>query len=172
MEFPHPDMPGYTYKGYQFDGISGSYTTLTEELFNKLAAAGKTVSATATFSAIATPAPAAAPEATAAPTATPAPTPDDSQYYTCKDCGHHNWTATADGYKCDTCGRIETKQLSGYKNVKGTYTPDRFRRRCQDDERHPADERHDADRPDRHRHDRCPAGSRRDAVHEEKKGLI
>ena len=126
VEFPHPDMPGYTYKGYQFDGISGSYTTLTEELFNKLAAAGKTVSATATFSAIATPAPAAtaaAPEATAAPTATPAPTPDDSQYYTCKDCGHHNWTATADGYKCDTCGRIETKQLSGYKNVKGTYTP-------------------------------------------------
>lgn len=121
VEFPHPDMPGYTYKGYQFDGISGSYTTLTEELFNKLAAAGKTVSATATFSAIATPAPAAtaAPEATAAPTATP----DDSQYYTCKDCGHHNWTATADGYKCDTCGRIETKQLSGYKNVKGTYTP-------------------------------------------------
>ena len=123
VEFPHPDMPGYAYKGYQFDGISGSYTTLTEELFNKLAAAGKTVSATATFSAIATPAPAAAPEATAAPTATPAPTPDDSQYYTCKDCGHHNWTATADGYKCDTCGRIETKQLSGYKNVKGTYTP-------------------------------------------------
>ena len=126
VEFPHPDMPGYTYKGYQFDGISGSYTTLTEELFNKLAAAGETVSAVATFSAIATPAPAAtaaAPEATAAPTATPAPTPDDSQYYTCKDCGHHNWTATADGYKCDTCGRIETKQLSGYKNVKGTYTP-------------------------------------------------
>lgn len=123
VEFPHPDMPGYAYKGYQFDGISGSYTTLTEELFNKLAAAGKTVSATATFSAIATPAPAAAPEATAAPTAAPAPTPDDSQYYTCKDCGHHNWTATADGYKCDTCGRIETKQLSGYKNVKGTYTP-------------------------------------------------
>ena len=126
VEFPHPDMPGYTYKGYQFDGISGSYTTLTEELFNKLAAAGKTVSAVATFSAIATPAPAAtaaAPEATAAPTATPAPTPDDSQYYTCKDCGHHNWTATADGYKCDTCGRVETKQLSGYKNVKGTYTP-------------------------------------------------
>ena len=125
-ELPHPDMPGYAYKGYQFDGISGSYTTLTEELFNKLAAAGKTVSATATFSAIATPAPAAtaaAPEATAAPTATPAPTPDDSQYYTCKDCGHHNWTATADGYKCDTCGRVETKQLSGYKNVKGTYTP-------------------------------------------------
>ena len=126
VEFPHPDMPGYAYKGYQFDGISGSYTTLTEELFNKLAAAGKTVSATATFSAIATPAPtatAAAPEAAAAPTATPAPPPDDSQYYTCKDCGHHNWTATADGYKCDTCGRVEAKQLSGYKNVKGTYTP-------------------------------------------------
>ena len=37
---------------------------------------------------------------------------------------------------------------------------------------YPADERHDADRPDRHRHDRCPAGSRRDAVYEEKEELI
>ena len=68
-----------------------------------------------------TAAPAAAPVATAAPT--PTATPDDSQYYTCVACGHHNWTATADGYKCDTCGHLETKQISGYKNVKGVYTP-------------------------------------------------
>ena len=77
-----------------------------------------------------TPAPTAAPTATPAPveaapvaTAAPTATPDDSQYYTCTACGHHNWTAMADGYKCDTCGHLETKQISGYKNVKGTYTP-------------------------------------------------
>lgn len=77
-----------------------------------------------------TPAPTAAPTATPAPveaapvtTAAPTATPDDSQYYTCTACGHHNWTATADGYKCDTCGHLETKQISGYKNVKGTYAP-------------------------------------------------
>lgn len=28
------------------------------------------------------------------------------------------------GYKCDTCGHLESaKQLSGYANVKGVYTP-------------------------------------------------
>ena len=48
---------------------------------------------------------------------------DDNRYYTCTACGHHNWTATAAGYKCDTCGHMETKQLSGYANVKGVYTP-------------------------------------------------
>lgn len=45
-------------------------------------------------------------------------------YYTCPACGYHNWTATADGYKCDHCGYIESvKQLSGYGNVKGVYEP-------------------------------------------------
>ena len=72
-----------------------------------------------------TPAPTVAPTATPvptstpAPTATPAPTPDDSIYYTCKQCGYHNWTAVADGYRCDHCGAVTTVQLSGYPNVKG-----------------------------------------------------
>lgn len=51
-------------------------------------------------------------------------TPDDSDYYTCPACGYHNWTATDAGYRCDHCGYLESvKQLSGYANVKGTYTP-------------------------------------------------
>ena len=127
------------WKGVFFKGIEGVYTTLTKELYDK-AANGQKLEGTNVFEQVwfppedptpaptaaptATPAPVeAAPAATAAPTATPAPTPDDSQYYTCVACGHHNWTATADGYKCDTCGHLETKQISGYKNVKGTYTP-------------------------------------------------
>ncbi len=58
-----------------------------------------------------------------APAATPAPS-DNITYYTCPSCGYHNWTATDAGYRCDNCGYLEsTKQLSGYGNVKGTYTP-------------------------------------------------
>lgn len=50
--------------------------------------------------------------------------PDDSVYYTCPACGYHNWTATDAGYRCDYCGYLESvKQLSGYANVKSTYTP-------------------------------------------------
>ena len=56
-------------------------------------------------------------------TTQPTPTPDDSQYYTCKDCGYHNWTAVDGGYKCDHCGRFEAKDLSAYPNVKGAYKP-------------------------------------------------
>lgn len=49
---------------------------------------------------------------------------DDTTYYTCPACGYHNWTATQAGYRCDNCGYLESvKQLSGYGNVKGTYTP-------------------------------------------------
>lgn len=60
---------------------------------------------------------------TPAATATPAPS-DNITYYTCPSCGYHNWTATEAGYRCDNCGYLEsTKQLSGYGNVKGTYTP-------------------------------------------------
>lgn len=65
----------------------------------------------------------------ATPAATPAPAAaqkDDGKniYYTCTACGYHDWTATADGYKCDHCGHIESvKQLSGYSNVKGVYEP-------------------------------------------------
>ena len=49
---------------------------------------------------------------------------DNITYYTCPSCGYHNWTATDAGYRCDNCGYLEsTRQLSGYGNVKGTYTP-------------------------------------------------
>lgn len=49
---------------------------------------------------------------------------DNITYYTCPSCGYHNWTATEAGYRCDNCGYLEsTRQLSGYGNVKGTYTP-------------------------------------------------
>ncbi len=57
-----------------------------------------------------------------APAATPAPQ-DDAAYYTCPACGYHDWTATADGYRCDHCGNIVTAQLSGYGNVKGAWAP-------------------------------------------------
>ena len=123
------------WKGVSFKGIEGVYTTLTKELYDK-AANGQKLEGTNIFEQVwfppeePTPAPTAAPTATPAPveaapaaTAAPTATPDDSQYYTCVACGHHNWTATADGYKCDTCGHLETKQISGYKNVKGTYAP-------------------------------------------------
>ena len=123
------------WKGVSFKGIEGVYTTLTKELYDK-AANGQKLEGTNVFEQVwfppeePTPAPTAAPTAPPAPveaapaaTAAPTATPDDSQYYTCVACGHHNWTATADGYKCDTCGHLETKQISGYKNVKGTYAP-------------------------------------------------
>lgn len=123
------------WKGVSFKGIEGVYTTLTKELYDK-AANGQKLEGTNVFEQVwfppeePTPAPTAAPTATPAPveaapatTAAPTATPDDSQYYTCVACGHHNWTATADGYKCDTCGHLETKQISSYKNVKGTYAP-------------------------------------------------
>lgn len=62
----------------------------------------------------------AAPSSTAAPDASK----DNIQYYTCKACGYHNWTATEEGYRCDNCGYIESqKQLAGYGNVKGVYAP-------------------------------------------------
>ena len=58
-----------------------------------------------------------------APTATPA-APDGTVYYTCPACGYHDWTATDTGYRCDTCGYVESlKQLAGYGNVKGVYEP-------------------------------------------------
>lgn len=120
---------GYNWLGVSINGTV--YTTFTKELYDA-AYKGEALVGSNAYEEIAkpTPAPTAAPTATPAPvegapvtTAAPTATPDDSQYYTCAACGHHNWTATADGYKCDTCGHLETKQISGYKNVKGTYTP-------------------------------------------------
>ena len=46
----------------------------------------------------------------------------DAEYYTCPACGYHNWTGVNGGYKCDNCGHIESKDLSGYPNVKGAAT--------------------------------------------------
>lgn len=51
-----------------------------------------------------------------------APATDNTRYYTCQSCGHHDWTATDAGYRCDYCGRVITEQVSGYPNVKGVYT--------------------------------------------------
>ena len=60
---------------------------------------------------------------TPAPSVAPAPS-DTTTYYTCPACGRHDWTATEDGYRCDNCGYLEsTRQLSGYGNVQGSYTP-------------------------------------------------
>lgn len=62
--------------------------------------------------------------ATSTPAPTAAPAPDGTMYYTCPACGHHDWTATDEGYRCDTCGYVESlKQLAGYGNVKGVYEP-------------------------------------------------
>lgn len=62
------------------------------------------------------------------PAATPAPqtvpASGSTPYYTCPACGYHDWTATDEGYRCDHCGHLESvRQLSGYGNVKGVYTP-------------------------------------------------
>lgn len=65
-----------------------------------------------------------APAVTPAPTAAPQQGAGNITYYTCQACGYHDWTATAEGYKCNHCGYIESvKQLSGYGNVKGVYEP-------------------------------------------------
>lgn len=65
-----------------------------------------------------------APAVTPAPTAAPQQSGSNITYYTCQACGYHDWTATAEGYKCNHCGYIESvKQLSGYGNVKGVYEP-------------------------------------------------
>ena len=53
----------------------------------------------------------------AAPTST-----SSTRYYVCQSCGHHDWTATDAGYRCDYCGKVVTEQISGYPNVKGSYT--------------------------------------------------
>lgn len=50
--------------------------------------------------------------------------PEDTGYHNCPACGHHDWTATDAGYRCDHCGYLESvKQLAGYPNVKGFYDP-------------------------------------------------
>ena len=117
----HADKDGYTWNNVQFEGIDGTYTTLTDELLTVLAGKNGQVKGTSNY----TKNPETA-TTTPAATATPAPTaaPDTNLYYTCVACGYHDWTATEEGYKCNHCGHLESvKQLSGYANVKGVYTP-------------------------------------------------
>ncbi|MCD8365835.1 MAG: LPXTG cell wall anchor domain-containing protein [Clostridiales bacterium] len=44
-----PEKTGYTFAGWSFEGLDGTYTTLTEELFDFLSDAGATVTATAVY---------------------------------------------------------------------------------------------------------------------------
>ena len=50
--FPYQEQAGSKFVGYQFDGIEGTYTTMTEDLFNKLFAAGKAVAGKAVYAAV------------------------------------------------------------------------------------------------------------------------
>ena len=111
---------GYRFIGWRING--DVYTTLANNLLSTLN--GSTVDAFAVYELIPTDA-ASSDNSTSAPEATAAPSVGGSEvYYTCVACGHHDWTATAEGYKCNYCGHLESvKQLSGYANVKGTYEP-------------------------------------------------
>lgn len=129
---PRPTMDGYTFNGWQFDGIEGTYTMVDEDLLTKLSDlytknGGKPIQAVAIF----TQNPAqggstgGSGSSTTAPATPSAPAVGGSDvYYTCPACGYHDWTATSEGYRCNNCGYLEsTKQLSGYSNVKGVYEP-------------------------------------------------
>ena len=132
---PTAAKEGYTFKGWTFAGVAGGpYLTMTEELLGKLAqaysaAGSNAVAASAVFSQNVSDVDkeeevGSQPAATPAPTAAPQQSGSNITYYTCPACGYHDWTATAEGYKCNHCGYIESvKQLSGYGNVKGVYEP-------------------------------------------------
>lgn len=116
---------GYRFLGWRINGKV--YTTLTDGLLDSTAADAFAVYEQIPVDAASggNAATTTAPAATAAPEATAAPSASGTEvYYTCVACGHHDWTATAEGYKCNYCGHLESvKQLSGYANVKGTYEP-------------------------------------------------
>lgn len=132
---PTAAKDGYTFKGWTFAGVAGGpYLTMTEELLGKLAqaysaAGSNAVAASAVFSQNVSDVDkeeevGSQPAATPAPTAAPQQSGSNITYYTCPACGYHDWTATAEGYKCNRCGYLESvKQLSGYGNVKGVYEP-------------------------------------------------
>lgn len=132
---PTATKDGYTFKGWTFAGVAGGpYLTMTEELLGKLAqaysaAGNNAVAASAVFSQNVSDVDkeeevGSQPAATPAPTAAPQQSGGNITYYTCPACGYHDWTATAEGYKCNRCGYLESvKQLSGYGNVKGVYEP-------------------------------------------------
>ena len=128
---PAPQKAGSTFDGWTFAGIAGGpYKVMTEDLLKALAKvyAGTPIAATAVYTEEATSAggteSGSQPAATPAPTAVPQQSGSNITYYTCPACGYHDWTATAEGYKCNHCGYLESvKQLSGYGNVKGVYEP-------------------------------------------------
>lgn len=132
---PTAAKEGYTFKGWTFAGVAGGpYLTMTEELLGKLAqaysaAGSNAIAASAVFSQNVSDVDkeeevGSQPVATPAPTAAPQQSGSNITYYTCPACGYHDWTATAEGYKCNHCGYLESvKQLSGYGNVKGVYEP-------------------------------------------------
>lgn len=132
---PTAAKDGYTFKGWTFAGVAGGpYLTMTEELLGKLAqaysaAGSNAIAASAVFSQNVSDVDkeeevGSQPAATPAPTAAPQQSGSNITYYTCPACGYHDWTATAEGYKCNHCGYLESvKQLSGYGNVKGVYEP-------------------------------------------------
>ena len=132
---PTAAKEGYTFKGWTFAGVAGGpYLTMTEELLGKLAqaysaAGSNAIAASAVFSQNVSDVNkeeevGSQPAATPAPTAAPQQSGGNITYYTCPACGYHDWTATAEGYKCNHCGYLESvKQLSGYGNVKGVYEP-------------------------------------------------
>lgn len=132
---PAATKEGYTFKGWTFAGVAGGpYLTMTEELLGKLAqaysaAGSNAIAASAVFSQNVSDVDkgeevGSQPAATPAPTAVPQQSGSNITYYTCPACGYHDWTATAEGYKCNHCGYLESvKQLSGYGNVKGVYEP-------------------------------------------------
>ena len=121
---PTTSKDGYTFNGWKIGDDGKVYTKITYDLWNALGT--DTVTATPDFTENPkTPAASGDSSSTSAPEATAAPSVGGNEvYYTCVACGHHDWTATAEGYKCNYCGHLESvKQLSGYANVKGTYEP-------------------------------------------------
>lgn len=130
-----PNVSQSDFAGWTFDGVGGPYKTLTDELLTKLSEVYSNnnqtpIKATAVYTQNPTGGNSTTSENTTSgssstTTTTTAPSSGAvTPYYTCPACGYHNWTATADGYKCDHCGYVESvKQLTGYGNVKGVYEP-------------------------------------------------
>lgn len=119
------------FEGWTFAGVAGGpYKVMTEDLLTALANVYKDtpIAATAVFTENQAGGNSTTTENTSSSSSSSTTTTTQSgsniTYYICPACGYHNWTATADGYKCDHCGYVESvKQLTGYGNVKGVYEP-------------------------------------------------
>lgn len=125
---PAPQKEGFTFNGWTFAGVEGGpYKVMTEDLLAALAkayAANNNTAVVATASYTDNTADGNSTTQNNSASTTTTQSGGNITYYTCPACGYHNWTATAEGYKCDHCGYVESvKQLSGYGNVKGIYEP-------------------------------------------------